>query len=110
MAIYELRTYRLFPHNRVWAYERFRTGTVRIFEKLGIVALGFWTVAVGDGEGDLVYLVRWESYEERERAWRSLASDPEWHEIRRVTEEMHGELVGRTSSILMAPTDFSKLL
>jgi hypothetical protein len=107
VAIYELRTYELFPHNREWLHERFRAHTTKIFERLGLPAVGFWSVTAGPGEGDLVYLMRWESYEQREAGWKAFGADPEWQEIRALTNKEHGPLVARTHCTLLVPTDYS---
>lgn len=109
MAIYELRTYQLFPNNREWLHDRFRRYTTEIFKRLGFDAIGFWSVSVGDDAGDLVYLMRWDSYEERDAGWTSFERDPEWQRIRKRTNTDHGPLVARTSVKILQATDYSAL-
>ena len=65
--IYELRVYRCVPGRLPALLKRFETNTLRIWERLGIKQAGFWTQMVGDANGDLYYLLQWESLAERER-------------------------------------------
>ena len=110
MTLYELRHYQTFPHNREWLHERFAEHTVPIFERLGLESLGFFEVSAGSAEGDLIYLMRWESHIAREDGWARFAADDEWREARTSTNSQHGPLVARTHSILMRPTRYSRLV
>lgn len=110
MSLYELRQYQTFPHNREWLHERFAQHTVPIFERMGFEALGFFEVTAGAGEGDLHYLMRWESPEARDEGWARFAADVEWREARAATNQRHGPLVARTHSTLLRPTGYSRLL
>lgn len=109
MSLYELRHYETFPHNREWLHERFAQHTVPIFERMGFDTLGFFEVTAGTGEGDLHYLMRWDSHEAREAGWARFAADEEWHEARAATNGRHGPLVARTTSTLLRPTRYSRL-
>jgi hypothetical protein len=109
MSLFELRTYNVHPHNRRHLYARFRDATSGIFERLGFDVVGYWTVAAGPGEGDLVYLLRWSSGTEREDGWRRFADDPEWQHVVTSTNEAHGPMVAATHSTLLRPTDFSPM-
>jgi heme-degrading monooxygenase HmoA len=109
VPIYELRTYVLYPHNRERLYERFRDHTSKILTRLGFHTIGYWTVSAGEGEGNLVYLIRWESHADREAGWRSFAEDTEWQEVRAATNAEHGPLVAAAHSAILSPTDYSRL-
>lgn len=86
--------------------KRFETVTVRLFEKHGFRQLGFWTVAIGESNQDLVYILRWESLAEREERFAAFQRDPEWIEARRRSEE-DGPLVASISNSILTPTAFS---
>ncbi len=109
MAVFELRSYALPSHNREHLYDRFRTDTTRIFTRLGFQVVGFWTVSIGPGEGDLVYLLRWDSATQRQEKWQQFAVDEEWRRVRETTNTKHGPLVSATHSTLLTATDFSPL-
>src|SRR5216683_5486067 len=65
--LYELRVYHSLPGRLPALLKRFETATVRLFEKHGIRQLGFWTVAIGESNQDLVYILQWESLAERDQ-------------------------------------------
>jgi NIPSNAP len=78
--IYELRTYHCLPGRLPALVKRFETATIRLLEKHGIQQLGFWTVAIGESNQDLIYMLQWESLAEREQRFAAFQSDPEWIE------------------------------
>jgi hypothetical protein len=104
--IYELRVYHCLPGRLPALLKRFETTTVRLFEKHGIHQAGFWTVAIGESNQDLVYMLRWESLDERGRKFAAFQNDPEWIEARRKSEE-DGPLVASISNSILTPTAFS---
>jgi len=104
--IYELRVYHCLPGRLPALLKRFETTTVRLFEKHGIHQAGFWTVAIGESNQDLVYMLRWESLAERDKKFAAFQTDPEWIEARRKSEE-DGPLVASISNSILTPTAFS---
>jgi hypothetical protein len=104
--IYELRVYHCLPGRLPSLLKRFETVTVRLFERHGIRQLGFWTVAVGESNQDLVYILQWESLADREKRFAAFQSDPEWIEARRKSEE-DGPLLASISNSILTPTSFS---
>jgi hypothetical protein len=67
---------------------------------------GFWTVAIGESNQDLVYILQWDSLAERDKRFAAFQSDPEWIEARRKSEE-DGPLVASISNSILTPTAFS---
>ena len=65
--LYELRVYHCLPGRLPALMKRFETVTVRLFEKRGIRHFRFWTVAIGESNQDLVYILQWESLAERDK-------------------------------------------
>jgi hypothetical protein len=104
--LYELRVYHSLPGRLPALLKRFETATVRLFEKHGIRQLGFWTVAIGESNQDLVYILQWDSLAERDKRFLAFQSDPEWIEARRKSEE-DGPLVASISNSILTPTVFS---
>jgi hypothetical protein len=104
--LYELRVYHCLPGRLPALMKRFETVTVRLFEKHGIRQFGFWTVAIGESNQDLVYILQWESLAERDKRFAAFQSDPEWIEARRKSEE-DGPLVASISNSILTPTAFS---
>lgn len=104
--IYELRVYHCIPGRLPALLKRFETATIALFEKHGIRQVGFWTVAIGESNQDLVYLLQWESLADRDRKFAAFQSDPEWTAARSKSEE-DGPIVASISNSILAPTKFS---
>ncbi len=104
--IYELRIYHCLPGRLPALLDRFQNITLPIWERHGIRQAGFWTVAIGDSNQDLYYLLAWESLAERESKMGAFASDPEWLEKRAETEK-DGAIVASVNNQILQPTSFS---
>jgi hypothetical protein len=105
-VIHELRIYRPVPGRLPNLLDRFRSHTLRIWERLGIRQAGFWTTTIGESEGELTYLLAWESMAEREAKWGAFQADPEWIRLR-AESERDGPINANISSQFLTPTDFS---
>ena len=106
--LYELRVYHSMPGKLPALPKRFEIATVTLFEKYGFRQVGYWTIAIGESNADLYYILAWESIEERDRKFAAFASDPEWVAARAKSEE-GGPLVSSFSNSILTPTKFSAL-
>jgi hypothetical protein len=106
--VHELRVYRCVPGRLPALLKRFETITLKLWERHGIRQAGFWTVAIGESNQDLYYLLEWESLAEREKKWNAFATDPEWLEKRAETEK-DGQIVANVSNQMLVPTAFSSV-
>jgi hypothetical protein len=106
--IHELRIYHAMPGKLPALLKRFENTTVRLFEKHGFKQIGYWTIAIGESNQDLIYILQWESLGEREKKFAAFQADPEWIEARRKSEE-NGPLLSSFSNSILAPTSFSAL-
>ena len=104
--IYETRVYRCIPGRLPALLKRFETITLKLWEKHGIRAAGFFTTLVGESNQELTYLLAWESLGEREKKWTAFATDPEWLTARAKTEA-DGQIVANIVNQMLAPTAFS---
>ncbi|MDJ0388720.1 NIPSNAP family protein [Roseomonas sp. E05] len=104
--IHELRIYHCVSGRLPALLQRFETITLGIWQKHGIRQAGFWTVAIGDSNQDLYYLLEWESLAEREQKWNAFQADPEWI-ARRAETERDGAIVARVTNLILQPTAFS---
>jgi hypothetical protein len=106
--IYELRVYRALPGRLPALLARFNDHTLRIWERLGIRQVGFWTTLVGESAFELTYMIAWESLADREARWTAFQSDPEWIRVRNESEK-DGPINANITNQLLAPTAFSAL-
>jgi hypothetical protein len=104
--IHELRIYHCLPGRLPVLLKRFETTTLAIWERFGIRQAGFWTVAIGDNNHDLYYLLEWESLAERETKWAAFMRDPEW-QAKRAETEKDGPILSHITNLVLQPTAFS---
>lgn len=107
--IYEMRVYSCVPGGLPALLERFETTTLRIWDRIGLRPVGFFTTLVGPSNHDLTYLLAWDTLAERERLWNTFARDPEWVAARAAHQREHGEVVANIASSFLAPTAFSAM-
>jgi hypothetical protein len=105
---FELRTYYANPGKLDDLLARFRSHTTALFEKHGMVNLGYW-VPLTNTDNKLLYLLGFPSREAREKSWKEFGADPAWQAVVKETESK-GRLVAKAESVLLAPTDFSPLV
>jgi len=106
--IHELRIYHCLPGRLPALLNRFTNTTLRIWERQGIRQAGFWTVAIGESNQDLYYLLAWESLAERESKWAAFQADAEWIAARAESEK-NGLIVGSITNLILQPTAFSSV-
>ena len=106
--IYELRVYRALPGRMPALLKRFETRTLKIWERMGIRQVGFWTTLIGSSNQALTYLLEWESLAEREQKWNAFQSDPEWI-AKRAETEAQAIIVERIENNFLVPTGYSPL-
>lgn len=102
---FEMRTYYAAPGKLDALNARFRDHTCKLFEKHGIVNLGYW-MPVDNTENKLVYLLAFPSREARGQSWKTFTADPDWQAARKASE-VNGRLVSKVESVFLKPTDFS---
>lgn len=106
--IYELRIYHCAPGRLPALLQRFEKVTLGVWQKHGIRQAGFWTVAIGDSNHDLYYMLQWESLAEREKKWNAFMADPDWIKAR-AESERDGPILASVSNLVLQPTAFSSV-
>jgi hypothetical protein len=108
--VFELRTYYTLPGRLPNLLARFRDHTTALFEKHGITNIGYWVPAEGqEGAGNtLIYILAHDSEEAAKKSFDAFRADPAWVEARTESEK-DGKIVDKVVSVMMRPTDFSKL-
>jgi hypothetical protein len=102
---YEMRIYYAAPGKLDALNTRFREHTCKLFEKHGMVNIGYW-LPMTNTENKLVYLLAYLSREAREKSWKAFSADPDWRTAAKESEK-DGKLVTKADSIFLAATDFS---
>jgi hypothetical protein len=102
---YEMRTYYAAPGKLDELQARFRNHTCKLFEKHGMINLGYWT-PLENPESKLIYLLAYPSREAREQSWKTFMADPAWQEAYKKSE-VNGKLVAKAESVFLTATDYS---
>ena len=105
---YELRTYTACPGKLPNVVARFRDFTADAFTSYGFRIIGFWTAQIGGSSHELVYMLGWESYEERNLCFAAFRADPERARVFAESEK-DGPIVANVHNVMLDPTDFSPL-
>ncbi|HMO59889.1 MAG TPA: NIPSNAP family protein [Roseiflexaceae bacterium] len=107
--VYELRTYWAAPGKIDALHARFRTLTLRIFERYAMQVVAFWTPTLAtDASGDLVYIMAFADETALRQAWEAFRADAEW-QAGKAASEVDGVLAARVESVVLTPTDYSPL-
>lgn len=106
---FELRIYTAAPGKLDALNKRFRDHTLKFFEKHGIENIGYWTAVDDQNVGKLYYIVAYPDRASREKSLvNGIAKDPDFLAV--VAEsEKDGKIVTGMESVLLEPTDYSKI-
>jgi hypothetical protein len=104
--VYELRTYHT-PEGKLDALlTRFRDHTAQLFEKHGMVNIGYWIPK--DKPNTLIYILAHKNPAAAKKSWDEFRTDPVWVKVK-TASEANGKIVEKVDSVFMDPADFSKL-
>ena len=107
--IHQLRIYEIFEHNKSAFHARFRDHAMRIMQKYGFDIVAMWETS-HQQRTEFVYLLAWPDEATKSTAWAKFRADEEWKEIKRVTSEKHGDLVGSIEDRVLLLTGYSPSL
>lgn len=105
---FEMRIYYAAPGKLDALQARFRNHTMALFEKHGMVNIGYW-VPLTNTENELIYLLAYPDREARQRAWKEFSADPVWQAVAKESER-NGRLVTKVDSVFLIATDFSPVV
>ena len=106
-VVYELRIYHAYEGKLEPLLKRFREQETKIFERLGMHGVGYWTPDDEPLKGrTLVYLLRHKSRAAATESWAKFAKDPEWVKLK-AESEANGAFVEKHDVTFMTLTDFS---
>lgn len=107
--VYELRIYYTHPGKMPNMLARFRDHTCKLFEKHGMVNVGYWLPVKAEDQDKLYYVLRHASRDAAKASWSAFGADPAWHAARDASEAAGKILVSPPASVFLTPTDFSAL-
>jgi len=107
--VFEMRTYYTYPGRLEALHQRFRDHTRRIFEKHGMLSVGYWVPQDSPAhENTLVYIISHASREQAKANWAAFQADPEWKKVAEESQK-DGKIVEKVNSVFMDATDYSAI-
>ena len=107
--VFELRTY-IAPEGKLPnLLTRFNDHTMRIFEKHGMVNVGYWVPQDAPASANtLVYILSHDSRAAAEKSWAAFREDQEWARIAEESQ-LDGRIVSSVESVFLEATGFSPM-
>jgi heme-degrading monooxygenase HmoA len=105
--VFELRVYSVHEGKLPELLARFREHTCKLFEKHGMVNVGYWTPLDAKDGYKLFYVLQHRTLEAARESWKAFRADPEWQAVQKASEA-NGRIVDSVSSTFMALADYSK--
>jgi hypothetical protein len=108
--VFEMRTYYAAEGKFDALKARFRDHTIRMFNKHGMVSIGYWAPQAGQAmtPNTLVYILAYPSRDAATKSWAAFNADPEWVKAKAESEK-DGRLIAKVESVFLDPTDFSAI-
>jgi hypothetical protein len=106
--IFELREYQAMPQKIQNITDRFGGFTCDAFTKHGFRQVGYWRNVMGANDHQLIYLLAWESLDERMAKFDGFAKDPERARVFGESEK-NGPIVAQVTTTVLRPTAFSPM-
>ena len=102
--LYELRVYHVNPGKMKAIQDRFKNHVIDLFMKHGMKVTLFWE-DIDEANNRLYYVVEHANMEMRNLNYDRFRNDPEWIELKRISE-LDGPLVNKQESIFMKNVSF----
>jgi hypothetical protein len=105
--LYELRIYTATPGKLDALNARFKDHTLKLFEKHGMVNVGYW-VPVKNDENKLYYIIGHKDKAARDASFKAFGADPDWQKAYKESEK-DGPLTVKNGieAIYLTATDYS---
>jgi hypothetical protein len=105
-TVYELRTYTTHDGKLPDLHKRFRDHTMKIFERVGMKNVIYWTPE--DTENTLVYVIAHKSRKAADDSWAAFRDDPEWKKAF-ADSRKDGPIVMKVEKQFLTATDYSPM-
>jgi NIPSNAP len=83
--LYEIRLYNLVPGRILDNLNRWEQHLPRLMARHGISVMGRWIATAGPGAPMFIYMMTYESLQQREDQWAGFYADADWWEARALT-------------------------
>lgn len=104
--VFEMRTYTALPGRLDALNARFRDHTCKLFEKHGMVNLGYF-VPVQNTNNQLIYFLAHQSRDAARKSWAAFIADPDWRKAQQASEADGKILAKAPEALFLDATDYS---
>ena len=106
--LFELRTYES-PNEATLArkVKMFGDGEIEAFRRSGMRPVFFGSALIGRDMPSLTYMLAFDDWDAREKAWAAFGKDPGWQKLRATPGLSDAEIVSNISNQLLRPLPFS---
>ncbi len=106
--LYELRHYDLVSSRAQYVLDaRFEQHALPLWKRIGIEAVGFWWVFIGQSPR-MTYMLAWENLAQREQLWGEFEADAEWQKACADSNAQAGyNPVRAITNTILRPTPYS---
>jgi hypothetical protein len=106
MMIYEIREYTTVPGRMPALVKRFNEHTLGYFRKHGMEVVFLTLTELGsNSNNELVYVLRFDSYDDMVTKWAAMQADRGWQEARSASE-VDGPIVATINRRVLSPAAF----
>ena len=107
--VYELRTYTAPDGKLQELHARFRSHTMRLFQKHGMENVAYFAPKDAPAsQNTLIYLLAHKSREAADQSWAAFQKDPEWQKVA-AESQVNGKIVASVQRVFLDPTDYSPM-
>lgn len=106
--VFELRVYTAPPGKMPELLARFENHTTKIFERHGMINVGYWLPVEQKEEDKIYYILKHKSRIAAEASWKAFGADPEWIKVS-TESEANGPIVSHVESTFLTSTEFSAI-
>ena len=108
--IFELRTYESPTEKAHWRkVKMFGDGEVDAFRRSGMLPVFFGSAIYGANLPHLTYMLAYDDWAAREKAWSAFGKDPGWQKLRATPGLSDAEIVSNITNALLRPLPFSPI-
>ena len=105
---FELREYQAMPGKIQNITDRFGNFTIGAFKKHGFRQVGYWRNVLGGNDHQLIYMLAWESMNERVEKFDGFGKDPDRARVFGESEK-DGPIVQQVTTTILRPAAFSPM-
>ncbi|MDZ4760176.1 MAG: NIPSNAP family protein [Alphaproteobacteria bacterium] len=112
IGLYELRVYTAAEGKMGALDSRFRDHTMKLFEKHGMVNIGYFKPVVAAGQPAdhrLFYIMGYRDRAARDASWKAFAADPAWTSVYQASQT-NGSLTTGIASTFFTPAEYAPTL